>query len=198
MAKKEAAFALFEEGKTAISPEVKALKLKSHTRATYFWEWKRGKGVTGSQSRGGETVGGIDETRQIKKDENQQEVEEAETPKTEAILGEELEFEEPETEKPQAQESIGGASEAREKEGKDKDKPSAKAGLTIAEEGIRCVVFLSLPTLTLYEIAAAKQVQLSGNGVAKLTLGDFLDTCAETFFKDRNLKLGLIKLGGKQ
>ena len=32
MTKKEAAFALFEEGKYASSPEVKALKLKAHTR----------------------------------------------------------------------------------------------------------------------------------------------------------------------
>lgn len=215
MTKKEAILALFAEGKSPSSPEVQAIGLKSPTRATYYWEWKKGGGkVTGSLSEGtgsvakqrsGETIGGIDETKQMKK--------EAKSPDTEAKSGEESESteanpanpenqQEPteaEEEKPKPQESIGGASEVRGKAEDDKSetKPPAKAGLTIAEEGIRCVVFLSLPTLTLYEIAAARQTQLAGNGVTKLLLGDFIDTCVNTFFKDRKLELGLIKTGGK-
>ena len=82
MTKREAAFALFDEGKVASSPEVKALKLKSHTRANYYYDWKQGKGKPPSglsaktvdrvvsgflSSRRREIVGGIDETRQRKK-----------------------------------------------------------------------------------------------------------------------------------
>jgi len=39
MTKEDEAFRLFEEGKTAPSPEVKALKLKSQSRYNYYYEW---------------------------------------------------------------------------------------------------------------------------------------------------------------
>ena len=45
MTKKDEAFALFEEGKTALSPEVKALKLKSQSRYNYYYEWQKTKGA---------------------------------------------------------------------------------------------------------------------------------------------------------
>jgi len=38
MIKKEAAFALFDEGKSPSSPELKALKLKSQSRYNYYYE----------------------------------------------------------------------------------------------------------------------------------------------------------------
>ena len=39
MIKKEATFALFDEGKSPSSPESKAPKLKSQTRYNYYLEW---------------------------------------------------------------------------------------------------------------------------------------------------------------
>ena len=42
--KKEEAFKLFDEGKTALSPEVKDLKLKSQTRYNYYYEWQKSNG----------------------------------------------------------------------------------------------------------------------------------------------------------
>ena len=81
--KKEAAFALFDAGHSPSCPEVKAINVKAQTRANYYWEWKRG---------GGEAIGGIDETRQMKK--------EAKSPGREAIPGEELEPKEAKQEKP--------------------------------------------------------------------------------------------------
>ena len=44
MTKKEEAFELFDEGKTALSPEVKDLKLKGGSRFNYYLEWQRNKG----------------------------------------------------------------------------------------------------------------------------------------------------------
>ena len=44
MTKKEQAFALFSEGKTTSSPEVKDFKLKGGTSFNYYLEWQRNKG----------------------------------------------------------------------------------------------------------------------------------------------------------
>ncbi len=68
---------------------------------------------------------------------------------------------------------------------------------TIADDGIKCTVFLSLQTLALFKIAASTQAELSENGAGPLLLGDFLDTCAGDFFEVRGKKLGLIVSGGK-
>ena len=58
MTKKDEAFALFEEGKTALSPEVKALKLKSQSRYNYYYEWQKTKGgITPSSAPSGEAKG---------------------------------------------------------------------------------------------------------------------------------------------
>ena len=57
MTKKEQAFALFSEGKTTSSPEVKAHKLKSQTRYNYYLEWQEGGGITPSLSPSGEAKG---------------------------------------------------------------------------------------------------------------------------------------------
>ena len=91
---------------------------------------------------------------------------------------------------------IGTANEvlaAKGKEGKPEEQEK-KIATSIADDGIKCVVFLSLQTLTLFRIAASTQAQYD-NG--DLTLGDFLDTCAEDFFRVRGKKLGLISSGGK-
>lgn len=65
-----------------------------------------------------------------------------------------------------------------------------KIPTSILGEGLRVTVFLSISTLTLYQIAATLQSQYDGEEA--LTLGDFLDTCAEDFFKVRGKSLGLI------
>ena len=43
--KKEQAFALFDEGKTPSSPEIKALKLKGTTKYNYHLEWQKNRGI---------------------------------------------------------------------------------------------------------------------------------------------------------
>ena len=65
-----------------------------------------------------------------------------------------------------------------------------KIPTSILGEGLRVTIFLSIKTLTLYQIAANTQVQYDGED--ELTLGDFLDTCAEDFFRVRGKSLGLI------
>jgi len=196
MTKRQAAFAYFDKGLSSSSPEVKALGLKSHTRYNYFLEWKKAGGVAGTsnKSAGGESIGGIDETKQRGKEAKSPE-EEAEVEDGEAGGNELEENKEAKPEEDlEPEESIGGVDESRgKKEGEGKEKKS-KYEVTVASEGVRCVVYLSLQTLALYEIAAAKQAQLSKDGEAKLTLGDYLDTCSEQFFKVRNLKLGLVEI----
>ena len=44
MNRKQQAFALFDEGKTVRSPEVKDLKLKSQSRYNYYYEWQKSEG----------------------------------------------------------------------------------------------------------------------------------------------------------
>ena len=38
---KQEAFALFDQGKTPTSPEVKALNIKGHTKRNYYWLWQQ-------------------------------------------------------------------------------------------------------------------------------------------------------------
>lgn len=45
MNNKGKAFELFDQRKTASSPEVLDLHLKNHTRHNYCWEWQKGKGT---------------------------------------------------------------------------------------------------------------------------------------------------------
>lgn len=179
MNKKRAAFALFGEGKTATSPEVKVLKLKGQTRANYYLLWKKGREAKSPAAPSSETAGGIDETKQ-KQEAPIEEAEEAAPEKTNARV-----------------EGIGTVSEVaipKEKEEKPEE-PERRIATTITDEGIKCIVFLSLQTLALFRIASTTQAQFD-NG-EELSLGDFLDTCAEDFFRVRGKKLGLISSGGK-
>ena len=197
MTKKDTAFELFDAGFSSSSPEVKALKLKAQTRANYYWLWKKGREGKTLAPHGGEGVGGIDETRQRKEATLVQAEGEQETPLGEAEEGEVEESEEA-TPKPKAQdEGIGTVSEVVTPKGKDgkPDGPERKMATTIADDGIKCTVLLSLQTLALFRIAATTQAQFDGGG--ELSLGDFLDTCAEDFFRVRGKKLGLISSGGR-
>ena len=96
-------------------------------------------------------------------------------------------------------ETVGGVSEVAPPATKDGKavEPERKIATTVAEEGIKCTVLLSLQTLTLFSIARSTQTQYSQNGEDELSMGDFLDTCAEDFFRVRGKKLGLINSGGK-
>ena len=77
----------------------------------------------------------------------------------------------------------------KEKEEKPEE-PERRIATTITDDGIKCVVFLSLQTLALFRIAATTQAQFDRE--EELSLGDFIDTCAEDFFRVRGKKLGLI------
>ena len=203
MNKKQQAFALFDQGKASSSPEVEALKLKTQTKYNYFSQWQKDKEGKPSASQRDESIGSVDETKQSEKAippkiENGQKPAIDKTKENKAGEDAEVKPEERVSEKPKVKdEAIGGASEAvslKDKEGKPKI-PERKIATTIADDGIKCTVFLSLQTLTLFRIAAATQAQYDEEG--ELSLGDFIDTCAEDFFKVRGKKLGLISSGGK-
>lgn len=205
---KDKAFALFTLDKKPRDPEVKALGIKSSTRWNYFNEWKRLgkpspevpeaelgllKAPKEKQRRalpetvrllGGETLGpykpevseagekpiGVRTPSEAEKAEETSEVavEEA-TPRSEAIAES--------VAKPGIEIKLG--------EG-DHEHPSIPEKVVGA--GLPVTVNLSLKTLSFYEIAATID--------PKLTLGDFLDTCAEDFFQGRGKDLGLIEIGG--
>jgi len=213
--KKQKAFILFEQGKTASSPEVKALKLKGQSRYNYFYEWKKGGKASDQISKisqslpSGEAIGAIDETKKVSKEatapkpENQEESKEVKEPNSEGMIKDEegkedLAPKEAPPEKPKAKdESIGAVSEVAPPKGKDgqPEGPERKIATVVADDGIKCTVFLSLQTLALFRIAATTQAQIDDG--EELSLGDFLDTCAEDFFRVRGKKLGLISTGGK-
>jgi len=195
---KDKAFALFHEGKTASSPEVKALGIKASTRYHYHSEWKSlgkpkhypykpkvSKPTTGLHvtTPGGERIGGIDETTHRFEAEEEKPVEE---------LAEEL----PEEELPK--DETEGTEETQEEAKPEEEKvrlplvtgEKPKEGTISADVvglGIPISINISIKTLALYQIAASA----SGNN---LDIGDFLDDCVADFFRGRGLDLGLVKL----
>jgi len=219
--KKANAFRLFCQGYLPNSPEIKGIGLYPSNRYKYFYEWQaQGKPETPIRSSGGqpsigssimpsgETIGSIDETK-IKPQKDQEQP----SPPEEKDIEEGVEEGEEEgegkdeapseklgelpEEKPKVkEEAIGGVSEVVQSKGKDGkiEEPERKIATTIADDGIKCIVFLSLQTLALFRIAASTQGQFDEE---PLLLGDFIDTCAEDFFRVRGKKLGLIKTGGK-
>lgn len=201
---KDKAFALFTRDKKPRDPEVKALGIKSSTRWNYYNEWKRLgkpspevpeaelgllKAPKEKQKRalaetvmlpGRETVGPY-----------KPEVSEAgEKPSAEKVVSEET------GEAAVVEEATPGSEAIAESVGKpgieiklgegDHEHPSIPEKVVGA--GLPVTVTLSLKTLSFYEIAATVD--------PKLTLGDFLDTCAEDFFQGRGKDLGLIQIGG--
>jgi len=189
--KKAKAFKLFNEGKDASSPEVKALGLKGGTRYTYHDEWKKSKAEGGEpEAEGGEpeaevtitphgeVIGGYDETK-AKTQEEHKEIEEKKEPEVK------LEIEKVE--------------EGKETEAKlevEKERPPREwSEVSVPEEiigfGIRIGVYLSLKSLALYQIASTTSKVKDNSG---LSLGEFLDECVEDFFVGRGSDLGLVKL----
>lgn len=192
---KDKAFALFHTGKTASSPEVKALGLRASTRYHYHSEWKSlgkpkhypykpkvSKPATGLHvtTGSGERIGGIDETTHR--------FEAEETPIEESV--EELPEELPAEEQPkdEAEEQEETKTEGRVLPLVTGEKP--KEGTISADVvglGIPISINISIKTLALYQIATSA----SGNN---LDIGDFLDDCVADFFRGRGLDLGLVKL----
>ena len=193
---KDKAFALFHAGKTASSPEVKALGIKASTRYHYHSEWKslgkpahypyKPKVVKSPTTDlhvttpGGERIGGINEvTRRFEAEEEKPEVveelPEEELPKDETEETQETQ-EETKTEKVRVLPVVTGE---KPKEG--------TISADIVGLGIPISVNISIKTLALYQIASS----ISGNN---LDLGDFLDDCAADWFKGRGMDLGLVKL----
>lgn len=203
--KKAKAFELFSQGYLPLSQEVKALGLHPSNRYKFYHQWEEsGKpaeppsspsqpAMVSTKSPGGETIGGIDETRAKPKPAEALSQEE-DIPEGVEDEGEEIAA--PPHEKIKAQdESIGVVSEAAKVEVKGKEELERKIPTKVAEDGIKCVVFLSLQTLALYQYSASLQSQHDGE--EELNLGDFLDTCAEDYYRGRGKKLGLIETGGK-
>jgi len=193
---KDKAFALFHAGKTASSPEVKALGIKASTRYHYHSEWKSlgkpghypykpkvSKPTTGLHvtTSGGERIGGIDETtRRFEAPEEEKPVED---------LAEELPEEQPKGETEGTEET----QEEAKPEGRvlpivtgEKPKEGTISG-DVVGMGIPISVNVSIKPLALYQIAASR----SDDG---LSLGDFLDDCCTDYFRGRGRDLGLIEL----
>ena len=171
MAKKDEAFKLFDEGKTAISPEVKDLKLKGTTRYNYYLEWqKKGGVVSTSSASSGEAKGrgkAISELAMV------------------ASPSEEANEED-------ADEEAEDESEAAKQEGEKTLPPTdgkKRLQVMVAGQGLTFAITVSTKTLALYQIAASMQEE-------ELTLGDFIDACVEDTYRGRGLDLGLVKIGG--
>ncbi len=203
---RDKAFALYDQGFLPISAELKALPLKARSRATYYYEWRKERGLTASG--GGESVGGVmTASNNESPPPSPEEVEPTETPEL-IVSNPEDDLEDPDDEEPPEGdpeekepkttiEAISGISEAQSSKNKDgKTIPERKVATSVADEGIKCVVFLNLETLALFKYAATIQAN-SGNGHKPLLLGDFLDTTVRDFFEVRGKKLGLINTGGE-
>jgi len=180
-------FKFFSEGNPPHADKIKALVEKAGSRNLYYAMWKRlGKpdhvpekrekiirgGVGEAVLPSGETVGGIDELTQPV-----QQVEAPPKPK------------EPEEGAPETEEEVvGETKEPKIELGLDEtDKQSVSAD--VVGFGLPIRVQLSIKTLALYQIAASR----SDDG---LSLGDFIDSCAEDYFKGRGVDLGLVELKG--
>ena len=221
--KKERAFQLFSEGYGTSSPEVKALKMKGNTRWAYHNEWsKLGKPTPGTEPAparssertakksvplpGRELVASLDEKSFTvpKGDSGEDELDEPVDTEGELSTEEETEEETDlvEEEEPTEEEADSGEErkEKRETEPKPGIKPvdlsrrgkDGKKGIPtdIIGEGIWVTVNLSIKTFALYQIAASTAEET-------LTLGDFLDTCAEDLYRVRGKDLGLVTIGRK-
>jgi len=155
--KREQAFALFDEGKTPSSPEIKALKLKGNVKYNYYVRWREKVGAPAPPSKPESEAkvngGPISERAMV-----------AET------------------------EAVGeGGGDGKDGKGSDGKKPQRTI---VAGQGLTFQIAISTKTLQLYQIAASMSED-------ELTIGDFVDTCVEDFFRGRGFDLGLIKIGGE-
>lgn len=175
--KRERIYTLFDDGKSPSSPELKALGIKAQTRANYYFDWKRERGIAtiSNPPPGTRAKGAISELQMV-------------VPPKEA----EGEDREAKVEEEEAEGEEGGTHE--EPETKDEEKDSHSDGkkplpTMVAGQGLTFAITISTKTLALYQYAASLSK-------STLTIGDFLDTCVEDYYKGRGLDLGLVKLGG--
>lgn len=167
MSRREEVFALFDKGATPSSPEVKAFKLKISTRNSYYYDWKKARGLLSSEPN----------------------------PKGKRVVSELEMLSSPSEGEPKEpnedEEELNGANESgKDKQGKLKGRTDGKGAppLHVAGQGLTFSITISVKTLMLYQFAAAVQDD-------ELTLGDFIDTCVEDTYRGRGLDLGLIKIG---
>lgn len=164
---KEQAYRLFNEGKTASSPEVKVLGLKSSTRYSYHTMWEK----AGRPASAPGTPP-------------------ASEPKAKGKVISELEMiAEPTEELNEEEEEKEEGSELKQKPKARTDGKKYPATL-VAGQGLTFAVTISTKTLMLYQIAASQQGE-------ELTLGDFVDVCVEDAYQGRGLDIGLITIGGR-
>ena len=180
--KKEEAFKLFDEGKNALSEEVKALRLKGKTRYNYYQDWQKARGVAPSSPeatlKANKPGKAISELKMII---SHPQTEESE-PEDEGEGGSEPEDEE--------EGGVGGVGEAGGKpdeKGKTGSNGKKSPPGMIAGQGLTFAITISTKTLMLYQIAASSQEE-------ELTLGDFIDTCVEDTYRGRGLDLGLVQV----
>ncbi len=175
--KKAKAFALFDEGNTASSDGIKALKLKGDTRYNYYSEWRRMKGVPASPS-------GL-------KGESKERIKPISDSAVSPLPQKEIEDEslgdgEEENEAEENEQQPADESKHDEAKGSNGKKPLINviptAGLVFTS------VEISAKTYMLWQLAKAQN---------ECTFGDFVDSCVEDSFNGRGLDIGLLKIGGK-
>ena len=187
--KKGEAFKLFDEGETALSPKVKALKLKGKTRNNYYLRWKEERGIASSDAPLSESKG---KGRVISEREMVVPMEEVKENEEEVAGGEEeLGEDESETLEPEGDEKAGEP-ETHKPEGNKKVEPTGgkRPPTMIAGLGHTYAITISTKTVMFYQFAASQLEE-------ELTLGDFFDMCVEDTYQGRGLDLGLVVIGGK-
>lgn len=197
--KKERAYQLFAAGYLPKSADVKALELKAKTVRNYYDLWKKAGRIVAPD--GTETSDAFIPKGSKKTFSEADLFIEPAAPES-SQEGESVEREPSSVaEIPISESSDDEGDEAGEDKaanGKisnkgDGSSPAAKGrklGTMVAGQGLQVAVTLSLKTLTLYQYAASLCTKEA------LTLGDFIDTCVEDYYKGRGLDLGIIKIGG--
>lgn len=182
--RKDKAYKLFSEGFEPSSPEVKALGLSESSRYSYHSKWKaEGKPAPSAE--------------QESKEAKEKPTVKAKTVLTDGETIGPISETPPEESKGKEEESKGTEQESKGAEEKPKDeKVGIKEGNdkkplpgSVIGEGLKATVNLSIKTLALYQYAATHHPEL--------TLGDFLDVCAEDAYQGRGVDLGLVRIGGK-
>lgn len=176
--KYEQAFALFDEGKTASSDEIKALKLKGNVKYNYYSEWRKARGLpVASPESKGESKERIKPMSEL-----------AMMPPQQEEVGDKALGEGEGEAKENEQQPTGAKKLDESPKGTDGKKPQATV---IPTQGLVVTsVAISTKTYMLYQITAAKNE-------GEVTFGDFVDACVEDSFQGRGLDLGLLKVGGK-
>lgn len=166
---KAKAFKLFDEGFDKGSPEVKALGMRPGTRHGYYKRWQDGEGQPGVPQQK-ESVKPIVELEAAPPEElSREQLPQGQLPRELSEV--------PQEEGPLPRE-----------EGKlPREKGPPRIPTTVAGQGITVTCIISVKTYALFQIAASIQ---DGD----LTMGDFIDACAEDVYRQRGKDLGLIDL----